>query len=639
MPTFTGDEFNNYLEGTNGVDVIRGLEGNDELVGLDGNDRLFGGPGDDSIYDGNGDDEVDAGPGRDWSYYSAGNDTIDGGDDFDRIDYGLAPGGIVADLQAGTISDGGGGIDTVRNVERIIGSAFDDVLEGTDGRNSFSGEGGNDLIDGRGDFDFVWYGRSPGGIDVDLASGAVTGAEGNDTLMSIEGLGATNYDDTIRGSDADEYFTLDQDGDIYTPNYLVGGNDYLDGRGGIDMVDYNNATNPVTVDLGQQTATDGLGNTDTLISIEIVRGSTFGDMLTGSGGAEELRGGSGNDTLEALAGNDTLSDGPGDDVSNGGAGDDVFILGLEGGMDMLDGGDGIDTLILPLEGITGAVPSFVDLIAGEVGAIGFPNGRDTVMNIENVTIEGDVDVAFTGDGMNNLLTGSGGDDTLIGGDGDDTLLPGAGVDEVDGGAGIDMVSYVGATRSVRVDLQNPALNYNDAAGDTFTDVEVFRTGAGIDQLRGDASGNVFYTGEVSDRLYGRAGDDTLFGETGADAFYGGLGADVMTGGDDAGRRDRFIYFNAAETGVGAGNRDVITDFVPGEDRIELSRIDADLTQGFKQRFDFIGDAAFSGTGGELRFEQQGGITLVQADRDGDGVADMEIELTGTLTLTATDFLI
>ncbi|MFN3210922.1 MAG: M10 family metallopeptidase C-terminal domain-containing protein, partial [Roseovarius sp.] len=103
-------------------------------------------------------------------------------------------------------------------------------------------------------------------------------------------------------------------------------------------------------------------------------------------------------------------------------------------------------------------------------------------------------------------------------------------------------------------------------------------------------------------------------EAGADAFYGGLGADTMTGGADAGRTDRFIYFNAVETGVGAGNRDVITDFVSGEDRIELRRIDADITQGFKQLFDFIGDAAFSNTAGELRYEQVGGNTIVQADR-------------------------
>ncbi|WP_050532839.1 M10 family metallopeptidase C-terminal domain-containing protein, partial [Pseudaestuariivita atlantica] len=284
------------------------------------------------------------------------------------------------------------------------------------------------------------------------------------------------------------------------------------------------------------------------------------------------------------------------------------------GPDILQGSDGNDT---------------IDLLAGDDVYSG-GDGDDFVFGNDGAD-------SLSGDAGNDTLSGGDGVDTLRGGAGDDILDGGAGGDVIDGGDGYDIVSYASATRSVRVDLQNPNISFNDAAGDTFLNVEEFQTEDGIDQLRGDAGDNIFRTGGVSDRLYGRAGDDMLFGEAGADAFYGGLGADIMTGGDDAGRRDRYIYFNAAETGVGAGNRDVVTDYVAGEDRIELSRIDADLTQGFKQRFDFIGDAAFSGTGGELRFEQQGGITLVQADRDGDGVADFEIELTGTHTLTTDDF--
>lgn len=103
-------------------------------------------------------------------------------------------------------------------------------------------------------------------------------------------------------------------------------------------------------------------------------------------------------------------------------------------------------------------------------------------------------------------------------------------------------------------------------------------------------------GGQPDRLYGGAGDDMLFGETGADAFYGG-------------------------------------------DRIELSRCDADITQGCKQAFSFVGDAGLTGTAGELGYIHQGGNTIVQADVDGDGAADFEIELTGIMDLTAGDILI
>ncbi|MFN3210920.1 MAG: calcium-binding protein [Roseovarius sp.] len=286
------------------------------------------------------------------------------------------------------------------------------------------------------------------------------------------------------------------------------------------------------------------------------------------------------------------------------------------GPDILNGTDGDDS---------------IDLLAGNDVYSG-GDGDDFVFG-------NDGEDSISGDNGNDTLMGGADNDTLRGGAGDDVLDGGGGGDVLDGGDGYDIASYASATRSVRVDLQNPAISYNDGFGDTFISIEEFRTGDGIDQLRGDENDNIFRTGGVSDRLYGRGGDDMLFGEAGADAFYGGLGADTMTGGADAGRSDRYIYFNAAETGVNMGNRDVITDFVSGEDRIEIRRIDADITQGFKQFFDFIGDAAFSGTAGELRFQQAGGITLVQADRDGDGAADMEIELTGTIDLVADDFLI
>lgn len=257
------------------------------------------------------------------------------------------------------------------------------------------------------------------------------------------------------------------------------------------------------------------------------------------------------------------------------------------------------------------------------------------------TLSGDAgsNVIFGFKGKDFLL-GGGGDDALFGGSGNDSLEGGNGADFLDGGGGQDIASYVFSTGRVMVDLQNEAYDFGDAVGDTYISIEIFQTGRGPDQLRGDERGNVFYTGAFSDRLYGRSGNDVLFGESGADAFYGGLGADVMTGGDGD-IRDRFIYFAISETGVGQGNRDIITDFQPGADRIEISRFDADTTLGFKQRFVFIDDAVFSGQAGELRWfaEQEAGFTLVQGDTDGDTLPDFEIELTGLLELTPSDFLL
>ena len=106
----------------------------------------------------------------DWFYASYGNDIIDGGGDaeLDRLDYrgayDLYSGSIVADLQAGQIIKSNGDVDTVSNIRRLIGSTEDDVIYGsdrTDAWESFSGDRGNDYIDGQGGNDYIWYGRAP----------------------------------------------------------------------------------------------------------------------------------------------------------------------------------------------------------------------------------------------------------------------------------------------------------------------------------------------------------------------------------------------------------------------------------------------------------------------------------------------
>ncbi|MEM8699905.1 MAG: M10 family metallopeptidase C-terminal domain-containing protein, partial [Pseudomonadota bacterium] len=100
-----------------------------------------------------------------------------------------------------------------------------------------------------------------------------------------------------------------------------------------------------------------------------------------------------------------------------------------------------------------------------------------------------------------------------------------------------------------------------------------------------------------------------------------------------------IYFSENDSRVGTSRRDTITDFNRFADRIELGRLDADTTRGGNQAFDFIGTATFSGTAGELRFFQSAanGFTLLQADTDGDGVQEFQIELTGMITLTEDNF--
>jgi Ca2+-binding RTX toxin-like protein len=116
-----------------------------------------------------------------------------------------------------------------------------------------------------------------------------------------------------------------------------------------------------------------------------------------------------------------------------------------------------------------------------------------------------------------------------------------------------------------------------------------------------------------------------------DVLRGGLGHDRLTGG--AGD-DIFVYKSLAEI---AG--DVITDFHPGHDLIDLHRIDANSHQNASQAFDWIGNHDFSHHAGELSERMDGANTVVLGDVDGDGRADFKLVLSGHLTLHNSDFVL
>ena len=72
---------------------------------------------------------------------------------------------------------------------------------------------------------------------------------------------------------------------------------------------------------------------------------------------------------------------------------------------------------------------------------------------------------------------------------------------------------------------------------------------------------------------------------------------------------------------------MITDF-DGNDRIDLSAIDARSGTAGNQAFTFLGTSAFTGTAGQLHYSQVGGNTLVSGDTNGDQVADFAVQLSG-----------
>ena len=289
------------------------------------------------------------------------------------------------------------------------------------------------------------------------------------------------------------------------------------------------------------------------------------------------------------------------------------------------------------------------------------NGNDTILGLGgNDTLLGkNGNDVLKGGAGNDILDGGNGKDKLFGDAGNDVLKGGAGGDVINGGAGFDFASYAGSLSAVLVDLDpngGTAVTNGDATGDTLISIEGLIGGAFNDTLFLDGSsivaGTIFGNGG-NDDLHGTQGNDTLFGGDGNDFLlsFGGIdgldggagddlldgsfGVDFMTGGTGA---DRFVFF-AGTTGIGPLS-DVIEDFQPGVDKIDLSPIDASPSVAGDQAFLFDGlRAEGANLSGGVSFYHEFGNTIIQADffNDATDATDLEIELTGIFNLSASDF--
>lgn len=242
-------------------------------------------------------------------------------------------------------------------------------------------------------------------------------------------------------------------------------------------------------------------------------GGALADLFQGGLGSDTLIGGGGNDSLYGTGGNDRLQ---------GDAGDDL-----------LDGGTGIDTAVF-----TGTQNTTVNLAA--IGRQNTGHGMDQFVGIENLLSAGGHD-RLTGNQLNNTLNGGAGNDTLAGGAGQDRLLGGVGDDELrgdagndtlDGGTGQDTAAYAGDTQGVQVSLlaAGAAQFVSNAQGfDTLISIEHITSGAGHDQLTGDAQANRLASGSGNDTLEGGGGNDTLLGGAGVDtAVFSGSTSVTVT---------------------------------------------------------------------------------------------------------------
>ena len=579
-----------------GNDTLVGIEGvigsafddvitirNGYAIGRGGNDLLIGGSGNESFTG------------------SSGNDTLNGGTGFDTANYedlndsskqASPTSGVTVNLATGIATDNWGDTDTLTGIELIWGSPYNDRLTGgnpangsaaTDGFEGFWGNGGNDTIDGGTGFDRVYYDRAPTAVNVTLggtANGtAQDGLGGIDTLINIEEVRASAFNDTLTGSDSGVFESFEG----------RAGNDTIDGKGGTDRISYGTSPTGVTVNMVTGVASDGWGGTDNFSNIENVWASEFSDTITGNAnnndldgraGDDTLMGGDGEDNLIGGAGNDTLIGGDGEDILNGGAGNDILdggtqrmLLGWDASADFdsqydiaiynnaisgitvslgtdgtngtaTGGGVGTDTLI-SIEMVIGSIYGDVirgsnrnvaELVRGGLGNDtlygGDASGTDLGDNIVDyrsasgsVTVNLATGMAAGADGSD-MLSGFQGirsgdfDDRLTGDAQDNSFQPRRGNDTIDGGAGIDSLNFRNATGGVTASLLTGTSSGADG-NDSFTNIEDLRGSEFADTLTGDANNN---------RLQGRNGDDVLDGGAGNDSLHGGYGNDTLMGG-------------------------------------------------------------------------------------------------------------
>lgn len=281
------------------------------LFGL-GDDWIDGGLGSDNIMTGAGNDTVVYDP-LDLAYDEGGrNEYNDWVNTFDTVDAASAGAGVTIDLRS-----------SYQGFDRIIGSAFADLLTGNENDNVLVGGAGADSLDGYWGWDTADYSGSSAAVVIDIGLNTATGgdAEG-DTFGFIENLVGTEYADTLTGD--------------YAYNTLEGGAgaDQLNGGDGADTASYAGSDAAVTVSLAAGTASGGDAEGDTLSWMENLTGSSFGDTLTGDDGFNLLEGGGGADAM------------------NGGASPDGFIYrslsdSVEGQMDAITGfewGSGADVI-------------------------------------------------------------------------------------------------------------------------------------------------------------------------------------------------------------------------------------------------------------------------------------------------------
>jgi len=329
-----GGGFLSYIKGTtrplaftiaNGtvIENAKGAAGNDRIIGNSANNELTG---------------------------NAGNDFIDGNLGFDTARYDNATTGIeirfgispdVTEFFDIFVKDGQGGEDTLRRVERVLGTQFQDTLTLDDRTLGILTDFNDieieiDLLEAGDktdtldlsrltlDYTYSWNGNTATmivggtkltikGIDVYLdgglqgsftmgAIGKFDGGAGADVVIA-----SAMAEKMYGGSDPVEILVASVD-DAFWP---------LTQNESKDTISYELSTDGVTINLSSNTVSGGFAEGDQIDGFENAKGSIHNDEIIGDSGDNELVG---------LAGDDRFTGGGGNDVIQGGIGADTVVF-------------------------------------------------------------------------------------------------------------------------------------------------------------------------------------------------------------------------------------------------------------------------------------------------------------------------
>lgn len=685
--TLSGGLGNDQLAGQATNDQLDGGAGNDRLYGGDGDDLLIGGTGADTLVGGHGADtyQFSLGWGSDvvddmqWNeaptllngHHLADDQSLDAivfdssvsaadilltkgarlskasgqpldlvlthrvtGDTITVVNYFANPnyaqfesGGIeLIRFAQGTVWTQA---DVNRVINRVTGTAGNDVLEAfIDGSEMF-GLAGNDTLTGSYGADLL-----DGGAGSDLLSGG----DGSDRYVFGRGYGI----DTIANDDNDQVgLNVDtiQFGDGVAPaDILVS---FLTGSNGASLSLKINGT---TDELRVQNYFVNYGSTSaTVEDIRFSDGTVWNyshlldlaSIITGTSGNDVLQAYNNDSELYGLAGDDTLNGGPGADKLYGGSGNDILKGGA--GDDMLDGGSGNDQMSGGLGNDWYVVDSISDVVTekaneGNHDFVTASVNYTLPSNVEDLQLVGPAPLNGTGNSLrndiegntaNNILDGGAGADWLTGLAGDDTYV----VDDIgdivyeDPEEGIDLV-LAKVTYSLSENVENltltgttaingtgnaldNVLTGNSAANvltggagnDTYVvgtgDSTIEVAGGGIDTVLsavtwtlGTEVENLTLTGTTAINGTGNTLNNVLIGNSAANVLSGGAGADTMQGG--AGN-DTYVMDNIADT--------VIENLNEGTDLVQSS---VTYTLGANvENLTLTGTTAINGTGNAL----------------------------------------